>query len=738
MSLVRDTIAGTLAAARNARATTSIIAGIECVKRVNWIGIVTIQHPSYGAFRFWETRAQLRTASTISSSQLPLRFVPSNNPRKGNVDGNISASDRALTRPARDGAKRDTGKSTSATNNEDRTKWIAASKYTGTKKWSRRLQRQRIVQLPYRQRQAKDAAGNSKAEVLWQTETPSDILVSSLRVTGHPAKLHKQVKVKKRDFSWLHPSRLRQEKSSFWRNKARRTDLIPNLPNLRIMENPPRLSYPTIVAAYIRKVDPLLRRNPDIDSDEETDPNDEQLSKLELALLDVFNDKTLKYLSDRGYSPADVVRWAWILTAGSSLRSVRRYDALEKERLNGNRQWESSSSSKQQSIPPFILLFILRQEDICAHALQYLIIHTSNLLHHSAALAQAEKKSNNSIDKPPWNPFINTDSVMMFIIRLMRASRAVWPSAFLSTAHIFTSILGHKPMTEYYGSEMHRDLRRRLVLQYNKILNLISLPCNINPFHSNTIQQRAQFHLLREMTEFNPPLIVNRMGFQAITRVQITHAKTESERDWAMSQLKSWPPWKEPRLGIDPIKGEGSESRAARAIGYMTSAGYSLSIFDQAARIVAGWDTDMTPTVQTRTISRRASTFELKHGELNPRVWAARIRATRTLKEAWACFLSFEDSGAKAHNDVYFAMAEKIVYHGKTLDEPKRLDTTALPGDMKEVVPEPRSPRDVTYTRREPPTLSQLLMHKMLAHNLRLSDRFLCLVLENAHSIEFG
>ncbi|KAI5297574.1 hypothetical protein KEM56_004717, partial [Ascosphaera pollenicola] len=163
-----------------------------------------------------------------------------------------------------------------------------------------------------------------------------------------------------------------------------------------------------------------------------------------------------------------------------------------------------------------------------------------------------------------------------------------------------------------------------------------------------------------------------------------------------------------------------------------------MSIFDQAARIVAGWDTDMTPTIQTRTIARRVSSFELKHGHVNPRIWAARVRATRTLKEAWACFLAFEDGGGKPHNDVYFAMAEKIVFHQKAMDEPKRLDTTALPGDMKEVVPEPRSPRDVTYTRTEPPTLNELLMHKMIAHNVKLSGRFLCLVLEHAGSIEFG
>ncbi|KAI5287712.1 hypothetical protein KEM55_009293, partial [Ascosphaera atra] len=45
---------------------------------------------------------------------------------------------------------------------------------------------------------------------------------------------------------------------------------------------------------------------------------------------------------------------------------------------------------------------------------------------------------------------------------------------------------------------------------------------------------------------------------------------------------------------------------------------------------------------------------------------------------------------------------------------------------------------DVTYVRKEPPTLEELLLHKTFAHNLALSGRFLCLVLENSRSLEVG
>ncbi|KAI5286417.1 hypothetical protein KEM52_002008, partial [Ascosphaera acerosa] len=634
--------------------------------------------------------------------------------------------------------------------------WIAASKYTGTKKWARRLQRQRIVQWPYikHHRLAVKASAQAQpqaqgpvqsqsghqhnnpsagVDVLWETQTPSTALIAALQEVGRPVQLYQSSGRPKRDFSWLHPTRLRREKALFWRSKDRRKDdpgcdagLVPMSLKYRVAEQPPRLSYATILADYIRKIEPMLRQElhsgtnggcasirapeghgccDDPQGVPGTDPAEGAsypVLDLDQAISEVFSDEHLKYLTDRGYLPADAATWAWILMAGSPLRAMRRYDAYEQERVrHQQRQWQSQLQSTlqtqphqaKQPVPLFVLLFIARQRDICPETLRLLITYASSITCASAQ-AYANKASAIADEQPEqtrrsvWNPWTDPDSLMILIIRLIRAARAVWPTALLAIAHIFTSILGSRAIAAYEksSSRLQSDkFRRRLILQYNKLLDLISLPCNIHPFHSNTVQQRAQFHLLREMTEFEPPLIVSRLGFQAITRVQLAHRRTEMERDWAVSQLKSWPPWKEQRSGIDPLMGEGSQSRAARAIAYMVNAGYSLSVFDQAALLVAGWDSDGTPTVQTRTTLRRASAFELKHKpQRNPRIWAARVRATRTLKEAWACFLTYTDSGVRPHNDVYLAMAEKVVYHARTTasSDAKRADSVALPGDM--------------------------------------------------------
>jgi hypothetical protein len=49
----------------------------------------------------------------------------------------------------------------------------------------------------------------------------------------------------------------------------------------------------------------------------------------------------------------------------------------------------------------------------------------------------------------------------------------------------------------------------------------------------------------------------------------------------------------------------------------------------------------------------------------NKKIWASRIRSTRTVEEAWACFLANEDEKLPPSQDVYYAMFEKLVFKSK-------------------------------------------------------------------------
>ncbi|KUL91984.1 hypothetical protein ZTR_01191 [Talaromyces verruculosus] len=217
------------------------------------------------------------------------------------------------------------------------------------------------------------------------------------------------------------------------------------------------------------------------------------------------------------------------------------------------------------------------------------------------------------------------------------------------------------------------------------------------------------------MAAHNPVIPVNRSGYQAIVAVQLAHVKTPAERIFAKQKALSWPPWKEARMGIDAERGnEGMRSRTMQVLSQMVEAGYALSSWDDVAAILAGWDTDGTPTIQTRSLARPQKSLEpgTKESKVISTIWASRIRATRTLREAWACFLSYE-TRAFPSEPVYHAMARKLIYR---MEESDDINTKngPLPGDGFEVYPEPSSARDVTYVPTEPPTLEELLERMIL------------------------
>ena len=296
----------------------------------------------------------------------------------------------------------------------------------------------------------------------------------------------------------------------------------------------------------------------------------------------------------------------------------------------------------------------------------------------------------------------------------------------------------------------------RITFVFNSALSLLSCPTSMRPFQSIVYQQRAQFNLLRAMNEFEPQLTVDREGYRAVTRVQLAHKKSIQERDWASLKAKSWPPWKEDRLGLDTEKGpDYGVSRAGESMLRRKETGYPDEQWDDAAKIMAGWDTDESPTVQTRTLlsapimSRRAAPID---GTLEPpwqtNVWAARVRATRTIDEAWACFLAYQDLNGPSVQDVHYAMFEKLVFEEKRVARAQKGGTqcdgqvlegdagTALPGDSPSVYEKP-GPREAIYVRTSPPGTNDFFELTLRA-GIRPSGRFLAFILKHANTFEMG
>ncbi|RAL01689.1 uncharacterized protein BO80DRAFT_405480 [Aspergillus ibericus CBS 121593] len=491
-----------------------------------------------------------------------------------------------------------------------------------------------------------------------------------------------------------------------------------------------RLSLQEIVADYIELVDPLLEQ-----ANSGVIPGAAELNE---ALQLAFCEDHLNYLAARQYSAADVVAWAWVLKSSTPYEAILRILLLEAER-------SSDKDCSIKTVPPFIPLLLLRQS-LDTKAFRLLLIYSLHLMSGQAVPTSdiaMEAIANGAVfDRPqvPGNtkPLIEPNMCATYVVRLLHHARELWPQAQLTIARAFAFYLDNLQCGGEGGTVATERINQFMADKFNTVLRILSLPCRHGPFTSASIQQQAQFELLRAMARHRPALPVTRRGYQGIVAVQIAHKKTPEERQSAELRAPSWPPWKEDKIGFDVKRGvEGMKSRAMRVLSQMKEAGYSRSRWEEMSSILAGWDTDKSPTIQTRSLMSRPETAHGPSGNPNHTIWAARIRATRTVREAWACFLSYRDQGLPPRGTIYAAMAEKLIFRQKAVRHSSHQHSQALPGDGREVFPEPSSVRDWIYVSTEPPPLEDLL-REMLSQGIRPRGRFLALLLRNAPTFGSG
>ncbi|KAE8152678.1 hypothetical protein BDV25DRAFT_150577 [Aspergillus avenaceus] len=497
-----------------------------------------------------------------------------------------------------------------------------------------------------------------------------------------------------------------------------------------------RVSLQEIVADYIYHVDRLL---------EEGGGKEHSQAALELdvALRKVFlNKEHRKYLRAREYSIKDVVKWSWVLKSSTPYKAILRILMLELQ--PDSRRGECPAP---RAIPPFIPLLLLRQS-LDTQTFRLILIYSLHLMSgqpHSA-LSSSMIATEDETTLPEIHlsegakPIIDPNTCATFVVRLLHHARQLWPQAQLPIVRTFAFYL---TLLEPEGSGTMVSATPRniqtLAGKCNTFLRLLSLPCKQSPFMSASIQQQAQFELLKAMAKNRPVLPVTRRGYRGIIAVQLAHKKTQAERQSAELKAPSWPPWKEEKSGIDSQRGiEGMKSRAMRVMSQMKEAGYSHTRWEEVSSILAGWDTDRSPTIQTRTLARQPWLLRGQSGDADHHtIWEARIRATRTVREAWACFLSYRDRGLPPRGSIYAAMAEKLIYRKHAIRTNFDQVSHAFPGDALETFAEPSSARDLIYVHTEPPTLNELI-NQMLSEGIRPQGRFLALLLHHAPTFRAG
>lgn len=438
-------------------------------------------------------------------------------------------------------------------------------------------------------------------------------------------------------------------------------------------------------------------------------------SHLNGSLLQVYTDEACLLLARDGNSIQEVTTWAWILTSQDADEAIEKLILL-------------TTARRSTVIPFFLLQFILSRRTISPQNLKFLADRIkASLISPSNCVARELDDISLRFRIDSQNP----TSMMLLFIRLVRHCRNVWFQGLRDVADILTLMFPTKSLQLGWESNVDQEKLQRLTFYYNRALVLISRPSNQTPFQNVTLQHRASLRILKSMTQFKPHISVTREGFRALLSVQLAQKKAKLEQEWADLKSLAWPPWKEDKSGIDADRGDiGSESRALRVIRQMVEAGYTKKELEQIATVYTGWDTDNSPTIQTRKFLpmdvNRLRGYNEDDVMYTNDLWAARIASTRTLREAWSAFLSFEKEVSSHQLKPYTEMLMKIM-------SPTYQNIRA--GDGREVLPEPLSPRYITYVPSSPPTLDQLL-ERMKRKGLRPLGKFLSHLIYTAESFQ--
>ena len=448
-------------------------------------------------------------------------------------------------------------------------------------------------------------------------------------------------------------------------------------------------------------------------------------------------------ITQKGYTWEDVHVWQSIL--------VTRDDVAAAEQVLASATQADRCQRMEPGVPLSVVLFFLRRPRLQPDTLRKILIYVWHLAGDNGGETQSRPPSDaaglSNVVEECCLARMNSMAVTVLVIRLLRHARQALPEALVSVGRILLTAyrLGH-----YQGSSTRSrrrsspSIKARATVLFNRVLSLLSLPTSQYPFHSVKFMQQAQFEIVAFMASQNPVIAITREGYQAICRVQLANKKTTRERDWASLKVRTWPPWKEDKIGFDAEKGpEYGVSQAYEAIQRAQEAGYGSKAWETTATILAGWDIDHSPTIQTRTFQLRNSNLARRSAVSR---WIARIRATRTIQEAWACFLSYQEqtkSRRLLNQRVYLAILEKLYREQEKVKryglghQPSESQLSDYGGDSKEPLIVSTSPKEQTYVRTSPPSVDELA-EQMHAEGSAPRNNCLAFLVANADTFQNG
>ncbi|CAK7240464.1 MAG: hypothetical protein STHCBS139747_001906 [Sporothrix thermara] len=462
-------------------------------------------------------------------------------------------------------------------------------------------------------------------------------------------------------------------------------------------------------------------------------------TSLSESLCDAETWRTrLNSLAFKGITEGDIQSWLWILAAQDPDERIARFVADE-----------------ARPKPVFLLFQLLRRDETFhkGRSLTGLYNYIARHHVHSRMRPPASELPFGAVRRAV-DPALNmAPSTFATLLRLLvHHYLRLWPSALPAVARLVVAYVETLPRMVKRGEQQAFADACRI---FNYALVLFQRRSPVSPVFQMRYNWRAQKVLLAMSTTLARPLLINRAGFRAIRRVLLALGKSPAERNVALRMARTWPPYRRDWDGRDELRqAQDDFSRSAQAGVLMREAGYAEAEHDRALGVLGGVLPGESPTVQTRSLSPR--TWTGFRASLNVfSTWAARVKATRDVNEAWHEFQAAPDdtdgngNALRPNIQVYAEMFKKLVampvdFHptppgssSSTGQAVGRHGKELLPGDAKEVYPV----NDATLTafekqRLRPPTLAVLYAQMLHDDGIRPVGDCLSVLLQHAPTLD--
>ncbi|OBT53044.1 hypothetical protein VE04_07388 [Pseudogymnoascus sp. 24MN13] len=472
--------------------------------------------------------------------------------------------------------------------------------------------------------------------------------------------------------------------------------------------------------------------------------NPDQLERLLRPSEPFFTEDITASLQKHGCTPQDVRGWAWIVLAPNAHVAAERY------------------LSADTTFPPVaILTNILRMKKMHIKTLRQLVFRVSTML---TKVSTSPTSKNRGI--------LEDNSFQTVVCGLLRHAREIDPLSFTGIARLVSQYCGIVTCISDEARGFGGKEYTRLTNICRTVICRLSIPAAKSPYASMGYAWEAQQVILEAGNSLQPALELDARSYQAIACVLLADKKTEAETEAVAHLHRSWPPWKKVLDGMDARRQpEDDASRATRVLENMKAAGYPPTSFENAISILAGRDTDGTPAIPTRTIMhlvRQKLSKDIRHNKplqpadkrpsnvagkqpskpiqnsasepaltnplksagestpasngnnsagKSPAEWAARIRATRDVQEAWAAFRAYQGLPSQA---MFHEMFLKLIYDKVNRLRP-RMHHPA-PGDGFEVFPVENDNLSDFEIERAAPAAQLTATDRTLRHLLAQAD----------------